>query len=432
LALDGWSWAASFIEPYGIGPFFILGSYTQVVRFFHILSSPIWVLLGLTLIVSCELVNPSASTPTGTPSSKAGFSRTNPGPGLEMLTRSYQVKDVLARRAKEKSDIWRDGNELTFSFEGLADRVTLCCGLEDDLIPALNEDGTPSGTVWALTARIRDLDRAVITVSYSAMRNGRGLGRVNGRVWRGPNAPGAPTQAQRLQGSERRVELYSNALAELRNVWLYLPPNHDPKKSYRVVYLADGGSVPSLSRVLEPAILAGRLPPIMLVGAEPGVSSGPYANDFSRNTRAQEYLPEVNPTRFRAHETFFTEELRTWAQTQFGASSKRDDRVVNGFSNGGQFALQMALRHPDVYAHAMPVSTAGKTFSITRSALGVVPADFFLVAGTLEPYIKQSRFFASELQGVGARVKNNEWVSGHDVQVWVETLPGALEWFWSK
>lgn len=395
-------------------------------------SSLLLILTGFSLIVACELVNPTLNSSTGIPSRTAGFSRTNPGPGLEMLSRSYRVKDVLERRAKEKSDIWRDGNDLTFSFEGQADRVTLCCGLEDDLIPALNEDGTPSSTVWALTARIRDLDRAVITVGFSVTRNGVGLGRVNVRVWRGPNAPVAPAQAQRLRGAERRVEFYSNALAEKRNVWVYLPPNHDPKKSYRVVYLADGASVPGLARVLEPAILAGSVSPVILIGAEPGISSGPEANDISRNTRAQEYLPDVNPARFKAHETFFVEELRTWAQSQFGASTKREDRVVNGFSNGGQFALQMALRHPEIYAHAVPISTAGKTFTLTRSSLGVVPADFFLVAGTLEPYIKQSRHFSSELQSAGARVKGNEWVSGHDVQVWIEILPAALEWFWAK
>jgi enterochelin esterase-like enzyme len=401
------------------------------VRAISLSSSLLLILAGFSLIVACELVNP-ASNGNGTPARTGGFSRTNPGPGLEMLSRSYRVKDILERRTKEKSDIWRDGSDLTFSFEGQADRVTLCCGLEDDLIPALNEDGTPSSTVWALTARIRDLDRALITVGFSATRSGIGLGRVNVRVWRGPNAPDAPAQAQRLRGTERRVELYSNALAEKRIVWVYLPPNHDPKKSYRVVYLADGASVPGLARVLEPAILAGRVSSVILVGAEPGISSGPDANDISRNTRAQEYLPDINPARFRAHETFFVEELRTWAQSQFGASTKREDRVVNGFSNGGQFALQMALRHPDVYAHAVPISTAGKTFSVTRSSLGVVPADFFLVAGTLEPYIKQSRHFSTELQRAGARMKSTEWVSGHDVQVWIEILPTALEWVWAK
>jgi enterochelin esterase-like enzyme len=400
------------------------------VRAFHLSSSLLLILIATSLIVACELVNPTNGT--GASSRTAGFSRINPGPGLEMLSRSYRVKDILERRAKEKSDIWRDGEELTFSFEGQADRVTLCCGLEDDLIPAFNEDGSPSSTVWALTARIRDLDRAVITVGFSATSNGRGSGRVNARVWRGPNAPAAPVQTQRLRGTERRVEFLSKALLEKRNIWLYLPPNHDAKKSTRVVYLADGASVPGLARVLEPAILAGRVPPVILVGAEPGLSSGPDANNISRNTRAQEYLPDVNPARFRAHETFFVEELRAWAESQLGASTKREDRVVNGFSNGGQFALQMGLRHPDVYAHVVAISTAGKTFLLTRSALGVVPADFFLVAGTLEPYIKQSRHFSTELQRAGARIKSNEWVSGHDVQVWVETLPSALEWVWAK
>jgi enterochelin esterase-like enzyme len=395
-------------------------------------SSLLLIPVVLLSIVACELVSPTSSSTTGPASRTAGFSRINPGPGLEMLSRSYRVKDILGRRAKEKSDIWRDGNELTFSFEGLADRVTLCCGLEDDLIPALNEDGSASSTVWALTARIRDLDRAVITVGFTVTRNSTVSERINGRVWRGPNAPAAPAEVQRLNGTERRIGIYSNALAERRFVWVYLPPNHDLQKRYRVVYLTDGGSVPGLARMLEPAIMAGRVSPVILIGTEPGTSSGTDENDFSRNTRAQEYLPDVNPARFRAHETFFTEELRVWAEGQFGASNKREDRVVNGFSNGGQFALQMALRHPDLYGHAVPISTAGKTFSVSRSALGVVPADFFFVAGTLEPYIKQSRFFSGELQRAGARIKSSEWVSGHDVQVWVEVLPSALEWVWAK
>jgi enterochelin esterase-like enzyme len=385
---------------------------------------------GTLVFVGCELINPGFG---GTPaaSRSAGFSRTNPGPGLEMLTRSYRVKDILDRRSKEKSDIWYDGNELTFSYQGQADRVTLCCGIEDDLTAALNEDGSSSSTVWATTARISDLDRAVLSVSFVPVRNGF-QSRVNERIWRGSKAPGAPALVQALRGSERRTELFSNALAEKRFVWVYLPPNHNPKNATRVVYLADGGAVPGLARALEPAILAGRIPAVMLIGAEPGASSGPNANDFGLNTRAQEYLPDVNPSRFRAHETFFTEELRSWAEREFGASQKREDRVISGFSNGAQFTLQMALRHPDVYAHAVPISTAGKTFSISRSNLGVVPADFFFVAGTLEPYVRQSRFFASELQRAGARVKASEWVSGHDTQVWVEVLPSALEWAWSK
>jgi enterochelin esterase-like enzyme len=420
------------MEPCGFETALIIGPYTQVVRAFQLPSSLILILTGLSLIVSCELVNPTSNGSSVTSSRTAGFSRTNPGPGLEMLSRSYRAKDILERRANEKSDIWRDGDELTFSFEGRADRVTLCCGLQDDLIPALNDDGAPSSTVWALTARIRDLDRAVITVGFSTIRNGFGSDRVNARVWRGPNAPDAPVQTQRLSGTERRVEIYSNALVEKRIVWVYLPPNHDPKKKTRVVYVTDGSTVPGLARVLEPAILAGRIPAVILVGAEPGRSSGPDANDPSRNTRAQEYLPDINPARFRAHETYFVEELRAWAESQLGASNKREDRVVNGFSNGGQFALQMGLRHPDVYAHVVPISTAGKTFSLTRAALGAVPADFFLVAGTLEPYIKQSRHFSTELQRAGARIKSSEWVSGHDVQVWVETLPSALEWVWAK
>jgi enterochelin esterase-like enzyme len=387
--------------------------------------------VGALVFVGCELINPAFGGTPAASSRSAGFSRTNPGPGLEMLTRTYSVKDILDRRNKEKSDIWRDGNDLTFSYQGQADRVTLCCGIEDNLSPARNDDGTASSSVWALTARISDLDRAVLTVSYFPVRNGLET-RANERIWRGPKAPGAPALVQALRGSERRYELFSNALSEKRFVWVYLPPNHNPKNATHVVYLGDGGAVPGLARALEPAIVSGRVPAVMLIGIEPGLSSGPNANDFGRNTRAQEYLPEVNPSRFRAHETFFTEELRGWAEREFGASPKREDRVVSGFSNGAQFALQMALRHPDLYAHAVPISTAGKTFAISRSNLGVVPADFFFVAGTLEPYVRQSRFFASELQRAGARVKASEWVSGHDTQVWVEVLPSALEWAWSK
>lgn len=54
--------------------------------------------------------------------------------------------------------------------------------------------------------------------------------------------------------------------------------------------------------------------------------------------------------------TFFTEELPQVIQTLFASSPAREDNFVMGFAMGGNGALSLALRRPDLYAAAVDLS----------------------------------------------------------------------------
>ena len=92
----------------------------------------------------------------------------------------------------------------------------------------------------------------------------------------------------------------------------------------------------------------------MLVGAH-------RPDDETR--RLHEYSPgESTPAfafdseRFAAHEHFFVEDVRRWTQARFGVALPADPTAVFGVSAGGELALAMGLRHPDLYGAVLSAS----------------------------------------------------------------------------
>src|SRR4030095_294857 len=72
--------------------------------------------------------------------------------------------------------------------------------------------------------------------------------------------------------------------------------------------------------------------------------------------RLHEYSPgestatfAFDPERFAAHEKFFVEDVRRWAQSHFDVVLPADRTAVFGVSASGELALAMGLRHPDIY-----------------------------------------------------------------------------------
>jgi enterochelin esterase-like enzyme len=186
--------------------------------------------------------------------------------------------------------------------------------------------------------------------------------------------------------------------------------------------LADGASARSFAEVLEPAILAGAAPPVLLVGvhnaADPA-SPGP-------DRRAQEYLPGRHRRRFDAHLSFVTDEVIPWATGQWGAAA--GPWVAAGFSNGGAWAIAAAQRRPEVLTGvaAFSVGVVPRQITSRARAAGV---RHYLAAGTLEPGFRQAtRQWAQRLQRTGLDCRYEEWVGGHDQLWWAQQLPAALGW----
>jgi enterochelin esterase-like enzyme len=341
------------------------------------------------------------------------------------VTRQWTVADLQDRKAGAHAPVWADGDTLTFVYHGVADHVQVCCGVQFPMTRVADSD------YWVLSVRIRDLPKAVIGYAFFPSRaGGAPPPQPAFQEWRGPEAPPAPRRATRLQGKTQTYTLDSTALKARRELTVYTPPHHDPHHAIPVVYLADGQSVPDYAALIDPLIVDGALPSVLLVGVNtpPTSSAIGGAYDVSQDPRAQEYLPGVNAERFAAHEQFFVNEVAAWAERTLGAAADRGRRAILGVSNGAAFAIAMGLRHADRYSAVLAFSVAG---SIPQTPLGwtagVAPRQY-LVAGTLEIFRGTTSAWAKTLDRLHVDHVYRERVCGHDFLMWQEEFPGAVAW----
>jgi pimeloyl-ACP methyl ester carboxylesterase len=195
-----------------------------------------------------------------------------------------------------------------------------------------------------------------------------------------------------------------------RQVTVYVPP--DPPEA--VVFAGDGQLISSWGGSLEAADTA----PTMIVGVH-GLAD--------EALRLHEYSPGFDPQRFTAHETFFVDHVRRWAGSRFGLEVPARRTAVFGVSAGGELALALGLRHPDVY---------GAIFCASPGA-GYRPPDVmpksmprtYLVAGTREPFFHENASrWATALRDAGADVVMTERVGSHGDLFWREEFPLMVAW----
>jgi enterochelin esterase-like enzyme len=152
-----------------------------------------------------------------------------------------------------------------------------------------------------------------------------------------------------------------------RQVTVYVPP--DPPEA--IVFASDGQKISRWGQFLE----AAGVPPTMIVGAH-RVADG--------TLRLHEYSPGFDPERFAAHERFFVEDVGVWIRSRFGVTLSAGRTAVFGVSAGGELALAMGLRHPDLYG-AIFSSSPGDGYRPPDVMPRPLPRTY-LVAGTLEPF----------------------------------------------
>lgn len=324
------------------------------------------------------------------------------------MERGWTPQALMAKLATDEP-LWLQDDELTFCYRGEAEGVRICCGIQLDMHRLSQSD------TWALTVKNTELPRAIVTYSFIPDETFP----INEpmTVWRGPLAPPAPPRAATLQGTVRSERLSSAALAEERELTVYLPPSHDPTRRYPTVYAADGECATGLASLVEPLMLDGALPSLLIVGAHSG----------DGELRAAEYIPSNDLVRFAAHERFFVDEVAAWAERELGATTERGLRAVFGFSNGGVFAGEMALRHPKRFGVAIPFS-AGIPPD-TKRHRPRASARAYLAAGLFEAgFYRTTRAFAVALERAGAQVVFSARAAGHDYAMWEEEFAAAARW----
>ncbi len=199
-----------------------------------------------------------------------------------------------------------------------------------------------------------------------------------------------------------------------RQVTVYVPPG--PPEA--IVFAGDGQGVSKWGGPLE----AARVPPTMIVGVHG------LADEMAR---LHEYSPVFNAEQFSAHERFFVEDVRRWTRSRFGVALRAERSAVFGVSAGGELALALGLRHPDVYG-AVFCGSPGGGYKPT----GVIPSSIprtYLVAGTLEPFFLQNATrWAAALRNAGADVVMSERVASHSDTLWRAEFPLMVAWAFGR
>ncbi len=199
-----------------------------------------------------------------------------------------------------------------------------------------------------------------------------------------------------------------------RQVTVYVPP--DPPEA--VVFAGDGQEIAQWGQTLE----AADVPPTMIVGIH-GLTD--------EQLRLQEYSPIFATERFAAHEQFFVEDIRHWTESRFGGALPIERTAVFGASAGGELALALGLRHPEVYG-AIFCASPGAGYQPPEVLPRRIPRAY-LVAGTQEPFfLENATRWAAALREAGADVVMQERVGSHGGAFWRREFPLMVAWAFGR
>jgi len=227
----------------------------------------------------------------------------------------------------------------------------------------------------------------------------------------GPKPPPEPARADPIAG-ELVTETFEYDGG--RQVTVYVPP--DPPEA--IVFAGDGLGISQWGGYLE----AADVPPTMIVGVHG------LADEMAR---LYEYSPVFDAEVFAAHEKFFVEDVGRWVRSRFGVALPAECTAVFGVSGGGELALALGLRHPEVYG-AIFSGSPGGGYKPTGEMPSRIPR-VYLVAGTLEPFfLDNATRWAVALSDAGADVVMSERVATHGDALWRGEFPLMVAWAFGR
>lgn len=195
-----------------------------------------------------------------------------------------------------------------------------------------------------------------------------------------------------------------------RQVTAYVPPT--PPQA--IIFASDGQRIAHWGPSLEKAAL----PSTMIVGVH---------SLTDETLRLHEYSPVFDPIRFAAHGTFFVEDVRRWTKSRFDVALPAEQTAVMGVSAGGELALALGLRHPQIYG-VIFCASPGAGYKPPAILPNVLPRAY-LVAGTEEPFFLENvTKWTKALRDAGAEVVRKERNGMHGGAFWKEEFPSMVEW----
>lgn len=146
------------------------------------------------------------------------------------------------------------------------------------------------------------------------------------------------------------LTLPSKILKGDRKYAVYLPPDYQTsQRSYPVLYLLHGAGddqtgwvqFGEVLNIADKAINAGLATPMIIIMPDANTGQRGYFNNLKNDWR---------------YEDFFFEELMPYVEMAYRIKSEKRFRAVAGLSMGGGGSFMYALRHPELFSSACPLS----------------------------------------------------------------------------
>lgn len=151
-------------------------------------------------------------------------------------------------------------------------------------------------------------------------------------------------------GGDRRI--WSPALCEKRDVYVYLPPNYDPGRAYPVMFWLHGflqdenDFLIHVIPILDKAIACGQLAPMIIVAPDGTIHGRPTvfsANSFFLNSNAGQF------------EDYIIQDIWSFVNAHYLIRPEREAHILAGISMGGFAAFNQAMKHQDIFKIAIGV-----------------------------------------------------------------------------
>lgn len=230
----------------------------------------------------------------------------------------------------------------------------------------------------------------------------------------------------------------SNFTEMPRTIGVYIPAGYDSRKTYPVIYMADGlvFTDGDYRHSLDSMIEYGFIEPVIVACSYENKMRVSGYNMAYRNAEYVERLSDADATLrqlFDAHYKFFTQEFIPSIEKKYSVSKEREDRIFYGTSNSADFGLTLSMKNPELFSEYWCFSPVFSDIS----GYGMLNADnsYKICWGAKEEINASFDYFPSLVQSIrkrGGKVQSWVYEGGHDRPIWQAEFTGLVSTRFAK
>lgn len=333
---------------------------------------------------------------------------TTPASEFCRVPQGFNSNDAADRLGSSDFTFWTDGDTLNIAARAEAHEVSLTGSFDEDLAPL--SVGRP---YWGVSYRLPRLAESVVEMQLAPRPDDAPPPPL---VFRGAQAPAAPPSNAELKGRLQTVEVQSAALREMRKVTVYTPPGAAPKGGWPTIIAADGDAIAPYAAILDALIERREIRPVALVAVWPAPANA--RNLSPRGASSHEYIRGADADSYARHTLFVRREVLPMAQKRFDLTANASERMLFGYGNGADWALETAARDPDSARIVAAFSIPGVSEPPFRPGKGR-DLRLYMAAGAYEgPYLKGARAMYNLAIASGAPTTLDILYAGHAPLMW--------------